>query len=137
MEPFVDGSLCTSDRLCLEAYVLHMALRKTVLPRGGNRESLTSLQQWLLLSIWRGKQFDFLHFFLFEIEDVIANAISTRWQHVYPHIISYLLRTIDSKKNGPLYNKSTCEVMTYMPASLDNHHHGQRALRSVQEMLPI
>ena len=35
MEPFADGSLRTTDRLCLEAYVLHMALRKTVLPRGG------------------------------------------------------------------------------------------------------
>ena len=114
MEPFIDGSLRTPDRLRPEAYVLHMALRKTVLPHGGNRESLTSLQQWLLLSIWRHEQFDFLHFFLSEIEDVIANTINTRWQHMYPHIISYLLCTIDSEKNGPLYNESACEVMTYM-----------------------
>ena len=77
MEPFIDVSLHTLDRLCLEAYVLHMALRKIVLPHGSNRESLTSLQQWLLLSIWRGKQFDFLHFFLSEINDVIADTIST------------------------------------------------------------
>ena len=114
-----------------------MALRKTVLPRGGNKESLTSLHQWLLLSIWRGEQFDFLHFFLSEIEDVIADAISTRWQHVYPHIISYLLSSIDSERNGPLYNESTCEVITYMPASPDGRRHGQHALRSVQELLPI
>jgi len=44
MEPFSNASLRTPDRLRLEAYVLHMALRKTVLPRGSNRESLTSLQ---------------------------------------------------------------------------------------------
>ena len=81
-----------------------MALRKTVLPHGSNKESLTSLKQWLLLSIWRGEQFDFLHFFLSEIEDVIADAISTEWQHVYPHIINYLLCMIDSEKNWPLYN---------------------------------
>ena len=68
---------------------------------------------------------------------MIADAISTRRQHVYPHIISYLLRTIDSEKNGPLYNELTCEVMTYMLASLDDHHHGQHALRSPQELLPI
>ena len=37
MEPFTDGSLRTPDRLLLEAYVLHMALRKIVLPCGGNR----------------------------------------------------------------------------------------------------
>ena len=124
MEPFIDGSLRTPDRLCLEAYILHMALRKTVLPHGGNKESLTSLHQWLLLSIWRGEQFDFLHFFLSKIEDVTIDAISTGRQHVYPHIISYLLRTIDSKKNGPLYNESTYEIMTYMPASLGNRRCG-------------
>jgi hypothetical protein len=94
------------------------------LPHGGNKESLTSLQRLLLLSIWRGEQFDFLHFFLSEIEDVIADAISTGQQHVYPHIISYLLHTIDFEKNGPLYNELTYEVMTYMPASPDDHHHG-------------
>ena len=44
MEPFADGSLRTLDRLRPEAYILHMALRKTVQPHGGNRESLTSLQ---------------------------------------------------------------------------------------------
>ena len=114
-----------------------MALRKIVLPHGGNRELLTRLQQWLLLSIWRGEQFYFLHFFLSEIEDVIADAISTGWQHMYPHIISYLLRSIDSERNGPSYNKLTCKVMTYMPASPDDRHHGQHALRSVQELLPI
>ena len=68
---------------------------------------------------------------------MIANAISTGWQHVYPHIISYLLCMIDSEKNGPLYSELTCEVMTYMPASPDDHRHGQHAFRSVQELLPI
>jgi hypothetical protein len=42
----------------------------------GNRESLTSLQQWLLLSIWTREQFDFMDFMLCEIEDVIADAIN-------------------------------------------------------------
>jgi len=56
---------------------------------------------------------------------------------VYPPIVIYLLRTIDSKKNGPLYNELTYEVMTYMLASPDDHRRGQRGLRSVQELLPI
>ena len=68
---------------------------------------------------------------------MIASAISTGQKHMYPHIISYLLCSIDSERNGPLYNESTYEVMTYMPASSNNHHHGQHALRSVQELLPI
>ena len=56
---------------------------------------------------------------------------------MYPHIISYLLRMIDSENNGSLYNESTYEVMTYMLASPDGCHCGQCALRSVQELLPI
>ena len=35
MEPFTDGSLRTPDRLRPEAYILHMAIRKTVVPHGG------------------------------------------------------------------------------------------------------
>ena len=53
------------------------------------------------------------------------------------HIISYLLCTIDYKKNGPLYNESTYEVMTYMPASSYDGRHGQHSLRPVQELLLI
>jgi hypothetical protein len=68
-----------------------MALRKIVLPHGGNWELLTSMQEWLLLSIWTGDQFDFVDFMLCEIEDVIADAISVGRQQVYPHIISYML----------------------------------------------
>ena len=68
---------------------------------------------------------------------MIVAAISTGRQHVFPHIISYLLRTIDSEKNGPLYNESIYEVMTYIPSSLDDRRRGQRALRSIQELLPI
>jgi hypothetical protein len=56
---------------------------------------------------------------------------------VYPHIISYLLHLIDFERNGSLYDELTCEVMTYMLASSDDRRHGQRALRSVQELLPI
>ena len=55
---------------------------------------------------------------------MIADAISTGWKHVYPHIISYVLRTIDSEANGLLYNESTYEVMTYRPACLDDRCRG-------------
>ena len=68
---------------------------------------------------------------------MIADAISTGRQHVYPHIISYQLCSIDSKRNGPLYNELTYEVMTYKPTSLDDRHPRHRALMSIQELLPI
>jgi len=45
--------------------------------RGGNRELLTKLLQWHLLSLWTDERSDFLYFFFFcEIEDVIADLIS-------------------------------------------------------------
>ena len=55
---------------------------------------------------------------------MIADAISTGQQHVYPHIIRYLLRTIDSEKYGSLYNESTYEVTTYLQASRDDRRCG-------------
>ena len=42
---------------------------------------------------------------------MIADTISTGRQHRYPHIINYLLCSIDSERNGLLYNELTCEVM--------------------------
>ena len=36
-----------------------------------------------------------------------------------------------------MYNESTYKVMTYMSTSLDDHHHGQCALMSTQELLPM
>ena len=68
---------------------------------------------------------------------MITDTISTGRQHVYPHIISYLLCSIDSERNGPLYNELTYEVMTYMLASLHDHHLGQHAFMSIQVLLPI
>ena len=75
-QPFTDRSLRTPDRLQPKVQVLHMAMRKTILPSGGSQELLTSLQQWILLSIWTGEQFDFLDFMLCEIEDVNVDAIN-------------------------------------------------------------
>lgn len=74
--------------------------------------------------------------FLSEIKDVIGDAISTGRQQVYSHIISYLLRTINFDKNG-VYNESPCELMTYMPATMDDRHRGHRAPRAAQQQLSI
>ncbi|GJN20366.1 hypothetical protein PR202_gb07736 [Eleusine coracana subsp. coracana] len=46
------------DLLTPVAKIIHLALRKTLLPRIGNVEAITSLQQWLLLSIIQGRSFD-------------------------------------------------------------------------------
>ncbi|CAO2192892.1 unnamed protein product [Urochloa humidicola] len=45
-QPFLDGSERHPERLTLEAQVIHNALRRSLLPRAGNADTVT--QQWLL-----------------------------------------------------------------------------------------
>jgi hypothetical protein len=44
-QPFPASYQCASDLLTDEAYAIHMALRKTLLPRSGNPEGFIGLQQ--------------------------------------------------------------------------------------------
>ena len=61
--------------LTLEAYAVHMALRRTLLPRSGYLEGFTGLQQLLLLHILTHEPFDIVDFILAEIEDVITDGM--------------------------------------------------------------
>jgi hypothetical protein len=56
--PFLPGTPRTPDRLIREAYVVHYALRRSVLYRMGNAESLTGVQQWLLMYVMAKRPFD-------------------------------------------------------------------------------
>ncbi|CAN6371857.1 unnamed protein product [Urochloa humidicola] len=58
VQPFLPGTPRTPDRLTPVALTIHNALRKSHLYRKGNGETITGLQQWLLLSIVKGDQFD-------------------------------------------------------------------------------
>jgi hypothetical protein len=51
LQPFLPGTPRTPDRLTHEAYVVHYALWRSVLYRMGNAESLTGVQQWLLMYV--------------------------------------------------------------------------------------
>jgi hypothetical protein len=66
----------TPNMLTPEANVVHQALRKTLLPRIGNAESITRFQQWLLLHVMTGRPFDIVDFILAEIEDVIFDGLT-------------------------------------------------------------
>ena len=58
-----------------EAYAVHMALRRTLLPRSSYPEGFTGLQQLLLLHILTHEPFDIVDFILAEIEDVITDGM--------------------------------------------------------------
>jgi len=55
---------------------IHLALRKSLLFRIGYNEGITALQQWLLLYIMTGRDFDLVDFFICELEDVILDGMT-------------------------------------------------------------
>ena len=52
------------------AHTVHLALQKSLFYRQGYNEVITALQQWLLLHIMIGQDFDIVDLFISEIEDV-------------------------------------------------------------------
>jgi hypothetical protein len=50
-QPFLPSTPRTPDKLIREAYVVHYTLKRSVLYRMGNAESLTGVQQWLLVYV--------------------------------------------------------------------------------------
>jgi hypothetical protein len=65
----------TPDRLVREAYVVHYTLRWSMLYRMGNAESLTGVQQWLLMYVMAKHPFDLVDIMLAEIEDAIMDGM--------------------------------------------------------------
>jgi hypothetical protein len=74
-QPFLPGTPRTPDRLVREAYVVHYTLRWSVLYRMGNAESLTGVQQWLLMYVMAKHPFDLMDIMLAEIEDAIMDGM--------------------------------------------------------------
>ena len=72
-QPFPASYARVPSLLTPEAYTVHMALRRTLLPRSGYPEGFTGLQQLLLLHILTHEPLDIVDFLLAEIEDVIRN----------------------------------------------------------------
>ena len=74
-QPFLPESSRALTRLTTEARVVHNALRRSLLPRMGGGEAVTSIQQWLLLHIMSHTPFDIVDFLLCEVEESIADGV--------------------------------------------------------------
>jgi len=77
-QPFPVTQVRAPDLLTDEAYVILMALRRTLLPRTGYPEGFTSLQQRLVHHIFTHTPFDIVDLLLAEIEDVITDGVTVR-----------------------------------------------------------
>jgi hypothetical protein len=81
LQTFLPGTPRTLDCLIREAYVVHYALRWSVLYKMGNVESLTGVQQWLLMYVMAKHPFDIVDIMISEIEDAIMDGMGmTRQQ---------------------------------------------------------
>jgi hypothetical protein len=75
LQPFLPGTPRTPDRLTREAYVVHYALWRSILYRMGNAESLTGVQQWLLMYVMAKRPFDIVDILTSEVEDAIMDGM--------------------------------------------------------------
>jgi hypothetical protein len=74
-QPFLPGTPRTPDRLTREAYVVHYALRRSVLYRMGNAESIIGVQQWLIMYMMAKSPFDIVDILISEVEDPIMDGM--------------------------------------------------------------
>jgi hypothetical protein len=85
LQLFLPGTPRTPDRLTREAYVVHYALWRPVLYRMGNVESLTGVQQWLLMFVMAKHSFDIVDIMISEIEDAIMDGMGMTRQQSFAH----------------------------------------------------
>jgi hypothetical protein len=88
LQQFLPGTPRTPDCLIREAYVVHYALRRSVLYRMGNAESLTGVQQWLLMYVMAKRPFDIVDIMISEIEVAIMDGMGMTRQQPFVHWIS-------------------------------------------------
>jgi hypothetical protein len=61
--------------LTREADVVHYVLWRSVLYRMGNAESLTGMQQWLLMYVMAKHHFDIVDILISEVQDAIMDGM--------------------------------------------------------------
>jgi hypothetical protein len=132
---FLPGTPRTPDHLIREAYVVHYALRRSVLYRMGNTESLTGEQQLLLMYVMAKHPFDLVDIMLAEIEDAIMDGMGMTRQQPFAHWISWLLSRLEAQRYVGMLESSKFVFPTYQPPMLGDRRRGPRGLRRAEETL--
>jgi hypothetical protein len=134
-QPFLPGTPRTPDRLIREAYVIHYALRRSVLYRMGNTESLTGVQLWLLMYVMAQRSFDLVDIMLVEIEDAIMDGMGMTRQQPFARWISWLLSRLEAQRYVSVLESSKFIFPTYRPPMPGDRRRGPRGLRRAKETL--
>jgi hypothetical protein len=135
LQPFLPGTPRTPDRLTREAYVVHYTLRRSVLYRNVNAESLTGVQQWLLMYMMAKCPFDIVDILINEIEDAIMDGMGMTRQQPFAHWISWLLSRLEAQRYVGMLEQSKFVFPTYRPLMPGDRRRGPRGLRRAEETL--
>jgi len=83
------------SQLTPSAGIVHRAMRRTLLPRLGYKEGITTLQQHLPRALMQRIRFCVVDLLIAEMEDVIIDGMGAHRSFPYAHYISHMLSRID------------------------------------------
>jgi hypothetical protein len=132
---FLPGTPRTPDRLVREVYIVHYTVRRSVLYRMGNAESLPEVQQWLLMYVMAKRLFDIVDIMLDEIEDAIMDDMGMTRQQPFAYWISWMLSRLEAQRYVGMLESSKFVFPTYRPPMPGDRRRGPRGLRRAEETL--
>ena len=124
---FLSGTPRVPDRLTLLAKIIHLALRRSLLYRLGYNEGITALQQWLLIHILTGREFDIVDLFICELEEVIYDRMTAHRQQPFAHWINWILAQLGQNAYIDELQRSRSVFKEYSPPGPRDSRFGPRA----------
>jgi hypothetical protein len=91
----------------------------------GNAESLTGVQQWLLMYVMAKRPFDLVDIMLAEIQDAIMDGMRMTRQQPFAHWISWLLSLLEAQRYVGMLESSKFVFPTYRPLMPADRRRGQ------------
>jgi hypothetical protein len=101
----------------------------------GNAESLTGVQQWLMMYVMAKRPFDLVDIMLAEIQDAIMDGMGMTRQQPFAHWISWLLSLLEAQRYVGMLESSKFVFPTYRPLMPADRRRGPRGLRRAEETL--
>jgi hypothetical protein len=101
----------------------------------GNAESLTGVQQWLLMYVMAKCLFDLVDIMVAEIEDAIMDGMGMVRQQPFAHWISWLLSCLEAQQYVSVLESSKFIFPAYRPLMPGDRRRGPRGLRRAEETL--
>jgi hypothetical protein len=103
--------------------------------RQGNNECIITLQQWLLIHILIGRDFDIVDLFICEIEDAIMDGMIVRRHQPFAHWISWKCAQVNGNQHMHELERSRTRFKEYSPTGPHDGCRGPRGLRRAEQIL--